>query len=173
MEHKSISQFYLESFEKPTAEISHDEIRRAVEEGGEVSRFLVEDAEGYYRNDDSRGWVVCCENGYLVANNGPAVFFEDAQNESDAVEMFLNSEDGCWDFSILDDSDGTVKVSVNVSDSAAPFVWEDGWERDYGNANWPEDQEILAAVFEKIGRNLSKIRFCDRGDNGECIYELE
>jgi hypothetical protein len=75
-----------------------------------------------------------------------------------------------WTLHVLNDEPAS--FSVVIDESQAPLVRNnDGeLERDYGNADWPSDDEVNAAASEALGRPVV-VEFSDGGDTlDEGIY---
>jgi GH15 family glucan-1,4-alpha-glucosidase len=75
-----------------------------------------------------------------------------------------------WTLYVLNDEPAS--ASVRITKARVPLVLNnDGeLEQDYGNADWPSDDEVCAAISEALGRPVV-VEFFDAGDTlDEGIY---
>lgn len=68
------------------------------------------------------------------------------------------------------------RFAVEIPEEAAPMVLNDEGEeeRDYGNADWPTDEAIIAEAARQFGCEVIDIDLSGPGDNNtEAIYTAE
>lgn len=74
-----------------------------------------------------------------------------------------------------------LRLSVRIPEEAAPLVWrqededlEGEYERDYGEAEWPDDDAIAEEVARLQGSDGWSVTYVDKGDDLlEAIYEAQ
>lgn len=82
-----------------------------------------------------------------------------------------------WSVSVHDARNSLARVAVNIAHEAAPLVRdiEGNYERDYGNADWPTEEQICREAARLLGVDPERVSLGEvsvDGDLTEAVWPL-